>query len=492
MITITELFRKVVLTEEQKSQKELTGHLQHLGDYLFYGEKETATKKGLDVDPNRALRHLKSISHRFTTGKTKKGHQLTLKIDGGMSVAGGMDHEGNHFVGYKGIDGSEHENAFKSEEQIQEYAERNNKPHFVREMIPLLRHVKNMKLKPGDAFQGDIVHNAKTNEGHAQPNTIKYEVSPKHELVLAIHSQHRLNEITGKFEKQTNYADPKKFSGKNINSPDLAMDERVKLDLDKKTNTKVSSHIEAAENAMTPETVEFAKSILHGDTTHKKFFDFLQQYSNHEARTTGSRDVDRMRSHVDVYMNKSAQKNLKNADSVRKGLLDAIDRNEHHFHNLFTAHNHITQAANHILGGVEKAKGQFAIRVHKDSPYKRHEGIVSSDRDTKGRNAGDEIQAKLTVQGPTGFSKANKDNEAIRFGPKIENYSHLHDQLIQEDEGGGMMTASSGAISGMGYNLGGPAPDDVAVAPYAERKSKPLRRKLARKFLDSVNLNKKD
>jgi hypothetical protein len=197
-----------------------------------------------------------------------------------------------------------------------------------------------------------------------------------------------------------------------------------------------------------------------------------------------------MRKHVDVYMNKAAQKKLapKSHEALRQGLHDSIDKNEHHFHNLFTAHNHITQAANHILGGVEKAKGQFAIRVHRDSPYKRHEGIVSSDRDTKGRNAGDEIQAKLTVQGPTGFSKANKDNEAIRFGPKLENHSHLYDALIQEDEGGGMMTASSGAISGMGYNLGGPAPDDVAVAPLSTRKSKPLRRNLTRKFLDSVNL----
>ena len=306
-------------------------------------------------------------------------------------------------------------------------------------------------------------------------------------MVLAIHSQHRLNEITGKFEKQTNYADTEKFSGPGQHTPDLAMDERVKLDLNKTTNAKVARHIQAAENAMTPKTIEFAKSILHGETTHKKFFDFLQQYSNHEARTSGSRDVDRMRSHVDEFMNKAAQKNLKNADSNRKGLLDAIDRNEHHFHNIFTAHNHITQAANHILlGGVEKAKGQFAIRVHKDSPYKRHEGIVSSDRDTTGRNAGDEIQAKLTVQGPTGFSKANKDNEAIRFGPKLENYSHLDDESIQVEEE--MAVGTGAGLAGLG------GPEDVAVSVAAQKrytKKGPLRRrKMVEQFLDFNNLMK--
>ncbi len=35
---------------------------------------------------------------------------------------------------------------------------------------------------------------------------------------------------------------------------------------------------------------------------------------------------------------------------------------------------------------------------------------------------------------------------------------------IQEE-----MTASSGAISGMGYNIGGPPPDDVAVSKEAQR-----------------------
>jgi hypothetical protein len=414
-------FIHYIIEEVKKAKKQLTGHLQHVADYLFYGEKETPNTKGLDVDPQRAIRHVEAVHHRFNKGKTKKNHQLTLKIDGGMSVAGGMDHEGNHFVGYKGINGSEHPNAFKSEKQIHEYAKTNNKPHFAREMIPLLRHVKKMKLERGDAFGGDIVHNAESHEGHAQPNTIKYKMGKGVKLSLAIHSQHRLDK-DGKFKKQTNYADTKKFSGPGQHTPDLAMDETVKLDLDKDRHAKIQHHIESAKKAMTPETTKFAKTIIHGDTTHKKFFEFLQQYSNHEARTTGSRDVDRMRKHVDVYMNKAAQKKLapKSHEALKQGLHDSIDKNEHHFHNIFSAHNHLTQASNHLLDQLGQHHDQFDIQVHPDSPYKRHEGVVSSEKETKGKNKGDEVQAKLTRQGPDGFSKANKDNEAIRFGPKQE------------------------------------------------------------------------
>lgn len=408
--------RFVLFLDEQakKTKKHLTGHLQHLADYLFYGEKKTATKEGLDVNPDRAIEHLELMHHRFKKGRTKKGHQASLKIDGGMSVAAGMDHNGNHFVGYKGINGSEHPNAFKSEEHIHEYAKANNKPHFVREMIPLLRHVKQMKLKPGEAFQGDIVHNADTHQGHAQPNTIKYNMRRGINLSLAIHSQHKLDK-DGKFVKQTNYADTERFSGPGRHMPNLAMDERVKLDLHKDRDAAIQHHIKQAKKALSPQTKQFAKSILHGDTTHKKFFEFLQQYSNHEARTSGRRDVNRMRKHVDTYMGKSAQKKLSSErqDSLRQGLHDAINKNEHHFNNLFAAHNHINDANDHLLDQLQQHHDQFDYEIHPDSPYKSHEGIVSSKKE-KAR----EVQAKITRQGKSGFSKANKDNEEIRFGSK--------------------------------------------------------------------------
>ena len=57
-----------------------------------------------------------------------------------------------------------------------------------------------------------------------------------------------------------------------------------------------------------------------------------------------------------------------------------------------------------------------------------------------------------------------------------------------------MMTASGGGISGMGYNLGGPAPDDVAIAPLknrmASKSARPFRRKIMTKLLGRLNVGR--
>lgn len=63
-------------------------------------------------------------------------------------------------------------------------------------------------------------------------------------------------------------------------------------------------------------------------------------------------------------------------------------------------------------------------------------------------------------------------------------------QFIQVQE---EMTASSGAISGMGYNIGGPPPDDVAVSKEAQAKyasgniqqSSPIISKMVRRKIEN-------
>jgi hypothetical protein len=400
----------------KKKAKALTGHLEHVGDYLWFGKKETDTQEGVPVDPHSAIKHIEMVHHRFKTGKNKKGHELTLKADGGMSVVIGRHHDGKHFVGYKGIK-TAHE-GYTDHDQIAA----TGKEHYVRELSPLLDHVKKMKIKPGTAMQGDIIHNAHDHDGTAKPNTIRYKMGKGTKLSLAVHSEHDIDKNTGEFKKKTNYADTKSMQAPGVHAPDLAMDERVKLKLDPERSKKIEHHIKSAKALMKPETVKFAKSILDGKTTHPKFHEFLSQYSNHEARTTGSRDVDRMRAHVDTYMNKSSQKKLspKSQESLRKGLHDAINKNEHHFHTLFAIHNHITQAKHHLLDQKEEHGDQFDLHPHESSPYKTpkgkpaHEGMVSSYKNAKGK----ETQAKLTREGKRGFSAVNQEEAAKRFAPK--------------------------------------------------------------------------
>lgn len=70
-------------------------------------------------------------------------------------------------------------------------------------------------------------------------------------------------------------------------------------------------------------------------------------------------------------------------------------------------------------------------------------------------------------------------------------FKHFLDKLNLGEE----MTASSGAISGMGYNIGGPPPDDVAVSKEAQANytsgniqksspilSEPFRRKIIKRY----------
>ena len=400
----------ISLLEEKKAAKELTGHLQHVADYLFFGKKETETTQGTPVDPHSAITHIENTHHRFAKGKTKTGHQLTLKVDGGMSVVAGRHHDGKHFVAYKGVKTANE--AFTDHKQIAA----TGKDHMVRELSPLLDHVKKMNLQPGTAVQGDIVHNAEKHDGSSQPNTIKYKMDKGVKLSLAVHSEHNIDKKTGAFKKKTNYPETKNMQGKGVHVPDLAMDERVELKLHPDRAKKIEHHIKSAKALLTPDVVKFSKSILDGKTTHPKFHDFLSQYSNYEARTNGSRDVGRMRKHIDAYMGKSAQKKLspKSHESLKQGLHDSITNNEHHLHSMFGVHNHLTQASEHMLDQLGEHGKQFDIHPHEDSPFKAHEGMVSSYKNKDGV----ETQAKLTRQGSRGFSAVNQVEAAKRFAPK--------------------------------------------------------------------------
>lgn len=149
-----------------------TGHLEHVADTLFHG------------DPHEAIRHMEAM-HSMLGNKRVKGHHASLKVDGGMSVIVGRDHDGKHFVRSKHGDST----VFKEPEQIHA----TGKEHYVRDLVPLLHHVRKMKgMKPGTAFQADLVHHGDASTDVVQPNTIRYKVKKGKSLVLATHSQYEL------------------------------------------------------------------------------------------------------------------------------------------------------------------------------------------------------------------------------------------------------------------------------------------------------------
>ena len=157
-----------------KKKKPFTGHLEHVGDMIYHG------------DPSQALRHMTAMHQRFK-GKITKGHEPSLKIDGGMSVVVGREHDGTHFVKSKH---GQVEHVFKTPEDIHA----TGKEHYVRHLVPLLHHVRTMNIKPGHAFQADLVHHEADgeNQATAKPNTITYKVKGGKKLTLAAHSQYAL------------------------------------------------------------------------------------------------------------------------------------------------------------------------------------------------------------------------------------------------------------------------------------------------------------
>jgi hypothetical protein len=165
--------RKPAIAEMALPKKKVahTGHLEHVADTLFHG------------DPHEAIRHMEAMHSRFKD-KPMKGHHASLKVDGGMSVIVGRDHDGKHFVRSKHGDST----MFKEPEQIHA----TGKPHYARDLIPLLHHVRKMGIKPGTAFQADLVHHGGSDADVVQPNTIKYRVKKGKSLVLATHSQYEI------------------------------------------------------------------------------------------------------------------------------------------------------------------------------------------------------------------------------------------------------------------------------------------------------------
>lgn len=384
------------LEEEVKQQKpkkateETTGHLPHVGELLY------------SKNPHHAIQHVAKVHDRFK-GKHSPSHKSSLKVDGGMSLVVGRHQDGRHFLSYK-----------KGSQQFETHHEiaATGKEHYVREMSPLLDHAKRMNIQPGHAFQADIVHNTKEHAETSKPNAITYKVPKGKHLVIAAHSQYSVGH-GGELKKTTSHPDVKQLEDHNIHAPNLAMGKNVDLSISKERSKKIDAHLKAAKGHMTKETAKFAKDLASGaGGHHSKFKAFVDQYNSHAARTSGHRSVEGARKYVADFMAKKAQSSAseKSQKALHDSLHKSLSDNEHHFTNLFNAHNHINAAKHHILDEFKGHAHKFDIHTHGGE---EHEGIVST--------IGEKHQAKLVREGPGGFPEKNEKNAKTRFAPKTVN-----------------------------------------------------------------------
>jgi hypothetical protein len=381
-----------------------TGHLEHVGDFLYHG------------DPHSAVEHIEKIHQRFQ-GIHDAEHKLSLKVDGGMSIVLGRDHKGRHFVGYKT---SVDKMKFHSPKQIMDYAKKEKKPYYA-DLVHVLKRTKGMKkLQHGTAFQADLVHNSESEEKEvAQPNAIKYRPPKGKKLMIATHSQYSVGE-DGKLSKTGDTPDLSQLEEKHTHAPSLSVHEGIKLSAPKEGHEKISYHIAQAKKYLDNNTVQFAKKIPTGEL-HPKFHEFIKHYSNNIARTTGVRSVSTLKKHADMLRDKELlkarkdsekqgkkfdpnSKKVQNIHAKHQAFHTIINDNEKHFNRLFQAHGHITQAKHTILDHFRNHEHQFDVKTHDNE---EHEGLVSVLRGS---------MAKLVREGPGGFPEKNVANAAVRFG----------------------------------------------------------------------------
>ena len=355
-----------------------------------------------------------------------------------------------------------------------------------------------MPIKPGHAFQGDLLwtDEKEKNNGIIRPNTIPYRAT-HHDVGFAVHGQYEVKP-DGSFIKISSSPDLSQLSNPNMFVPDLQV-KRGSIRLNPQRDMAVRKSLKLARKALTPKVEEYATSIAGNKKIHK----FMQEYLNEVVATTGQRTVKSLRDYVAQpisgqrtsygYMEKSTQAKMSDAarQKLEKELRDHIDQNKHHIQGLFEHMQHITDAKHHMLDQLAEHHDKFNLTP---APGEEHEGLVSA----LGIPGVNETLAKLTREGLSGFSARNRRRGVERGFSKEREKPHPNvpfvEQIVKEDMGGGMMTASSGAISGMGYNLGGPAPDDVAVPPLksrmASKAAKPFRRKIMTKLLGRMNVGR--
>jgi len=375
-----------LLLEAKGRVVETTGHMTHLGDFLYYGK------------PELAIKHLNAVHRRFR-GRGTPNHKMSLKADGGMSIVVKKHKDGTPAVAYKSGAAE-----FTSEDQIRAAG----KEHFTRELVPALRLAQRLNLKPGTAVQGDLLFTS-GHQGTVQPNTITYHAPHGAEIGFAPHSQYSTDGLN--LRKTSSHPDHSGLQIAGAFIPNLAITPKTKLSLTAQRHKIVTSSIAAAQKALAQKgTTKFLRKLPQD----KKFHRMLQEYSNHAARTSGERTLKGLTEFIPVHMAKASQRNL--SEKTKKAMIDSfhatINQNAHHFTNAFAAHGHINAAKHAILDQFAEHGDQFDLKTADGE----HEGFVSS----MGRPGIAETQAKFVREGPSGFPARNTENAIKRFGKAPE------------------------------------------------------------------------
>lgn len=453
MISINELFHKVI-TES----KEGISHLPHL------------VEKAITGNPDEVLIHLSDLSN-FIQNKPTIG-TVTNKADGKVSIHFGKNKKGVPFVHYKGS--GARNIPLSSTDDIEAWVTQHNKPYLRDSLMMGLEAAKHPKIESNTKFQADtmIHHSSDAVKG----NIIFYKKPSKQtKSMLAVHTVikdgqafsapdlSRLSTPSLAFPNLSVSHIPRSATPDEIKKLNYHMREAQRLFADpevKRVSKAIATHVDPTKKTGARHVFfrEFNNAFQRGEHGDRRTVDSLMTFGAlKSAKTKSDADVQRIIGHIKFISQRRGMKS--NALAIQS---------------MLTAHDHVDNAREIIINVLNRTGPELKPIDPETGKvnYNMGEGWVHT---IPGRDP-----IKLV---PREFTRRNAAESSAR-----------RKKSLNENEGGAMMTASGGGISGMGYNLGGPAPDDVAVAPLknrmASKSARPFRRKLMTKLLGRMNVGR--
>lgn len=443
MRTISELFKNIMIVEEADSKSEAIGHLPHVVEASIHGNHESS------------IAHLENAFDIIRGKKGIEGSNLSQKADGKVSILFGKKN-GVPFVKYKGSGAK----PLTSVEAIKQHTNETGKDYLEDSFMMGLKAASHSSIGHNTSYQADtmIDHEHDSVRG----NIIKYKKpAPTTKSILAVHT---------KFEDGVNTKsgapDLSHVSNEEMHFPNLSMKGKSYSPTQEESSA-IKDNIGKAKKIFNDRGVakvmkEIASHKGDTQTSHRHLFfrEFNNKFQNGEA---SERSVPELMKFAGKKLEKTTNKKEK------ERILDHIkyvSANTKHISKMLQAHSHIDTARDHIIKVLNRSNPELKPMDPETGEvnYNFSEGFVS---DIPGHG-----QVKFV---PKEFSVRNRAESAAR-------------KVVKEDAG--MMTASSGAVSGMGYNLGGPAPDDVAVAPLSARKPNARRRRMVRRVISRLNVGR--
>jgi len=435
---------------KETAEFESIGHLPHVGEFIYHG------------GGHHTVEHLKA-TYEALTGKGRKGHNLSYKADGSISLVFGKS-GGRPFVSYKGRGATR----FYSPEEVKENAAREDKPHIVTPFITALEVAGHDKIDSDTAYQADFIHDS--GEGTLKGNLIHYKRPKKTtKTIRAVHG--RFDSQTGKRLEAVpdvsflNTAE-RHFPSLSLNNvPKLGLRERRLLrgHISKANKKKKRENVQALSDEIAAHTDPTTKDKAATRAGHMTMFSNAVQRGEHARTVQGYRDFTTAR------IQKALEGKLGKQARRLQGHLEAFRGREKTLQHLFDAHNAVDSARDVIFGHLTRT-GQLPMQPARGHG---HEGFVS------------ELPGLLPIKFvPTTFTAANvaqKDKfKKKKVNEFIEKYGHL---LFEY----GMVANSvgSGGVQGLGYDSEGNFNGDIAVPAKNKltRKKKKRHFKIGRKIL---------